>query len=273
MVGELWFYLTTVLICTGYAWLMQRYPQGKLYVSLALLVFIVGGAVLVYFDAKEKEDMQTKIEQTEHMLDVAKKEKEKQESLTRDATDKAHALTEQLRVKTEEMAKVLKDKPQIEGEIKSVRIFPWQRASGSRKRPDDTVTTTGILVFARVRNEGFSTKLTNWELTITLPDNTIVKPQKWPVHMNMKVPCEDGRMSISKDQSFDAKTKQALHKTGERSGATVWMMKGVSPGTLRTKDSVYTLTARDDTGRVHALEKYGLSSVPEKCFGFDVSKE
>ena len=40
--------------------------------------------------------------------------------------------------------------------------------------------------------------------------------------------------------------------------------------TLQTKNSFYTLTARDNTGIVHALKKLSLASVPPRCSGFDV---
>ena len=271
MVSELWFYLTTVLICTGYALLIQTYPQWKIYFSIGLVGFIIGGAVLVYFDAQEREEDRTKIEQMERMLEDAKKETKKQESLTKDATDRARLLAEQLRTNNEEVAKVLKDKPQIGGEIIRVRLFPWQRESESQKGTDVKATATGIVVFARVENHGSSTTLANWELTINLPDNTVIKPQKWPVQKKMRIPCEDESINISKDEYLDVKSKQALQKTEERSGALVWMLKGVPLKVIRTKDSFYTLTTRDNTGVIHALERYNLASLPQKCFGFDIS--
>jgi len=119
MTGELWFYLTTVLICTGYALLTQTSPRWKVYFSIGLLVFIIGGGMLVYFDAKESEEHRAKIEQMERMLDVAKKEAEKQESLLNDATERSRLLTEQLKKKTEELDNLLKDKPKIVGEIRT----------------------------------------------------------------------------------------------------------------------------------------------------------
>ncbi len=246
---------------------MQNYPQWKIYFSIGLVTFTVGGAVLVYFDAQKKEEMRTKIGQMERMQEVANKEKEKQESLTRDATDRARLLAEQLRLKTEEIAKVLKDKPRIEGEITRVRLFPWQRASASRTGTDEMATAMGVLVFAHLRNDGSSTTLANWELSIQLPDNTIVKGQEWRVQSNMRIPCEDGPINISQNESLEAK-REPLHKTGDRSGVTVWMVKGVSLLPNRTKDSFYTLTVRDESGMVHALERYKLVSLPEKCFGF-----
>src|SRR5690349_15609052 len=100
MVAELWFYATTVLICTGYAFLMQSYPQWKLYLSLGLVGFVIAGAVLVYVDAKKREDIDTKMGQLEHDLDAAKKEGAKQESLLRDANNRAHLLAEQLKTKS-----------------------------------------------------------------------------------------------------------------------------------------------------------------------------
>lgn len=128
MTSELWFYLTTVLICVGYALLMQSYPQWKVYFSIGLAGFIIGGAALVYFDAKEREEDRIKIVQMDRMLEDLKKEATQQESLAKDATDRARLLAEQLETKTQEMAKVLKEKPQIGGEIVRVGIFPWQRA-------------------------------------------------------------------------------------------------------------------------------------------------
>src|ERR1043165_3032222 len=101
MIPEFWFYATTVLICTGYAFLMQSYPQWKLYFSVGLLVFIIAGAVLVYFDAKKREDIHTKMQQLEHDLEAEKKETAKQESLLRDASNRAHLLGEQLKAKSD----------------------------------------------------------------------------------------------------------------------------------------------------------------------------
>ena len=221
MIIELWFYLSIVLVCTGYAALMRHYPQWKIYFSIGLLGFVIAGAVLVYFDAKHKEETQTKLEQLERTLESEKKEKEKQHALTMDATERARLLAEQLRLKSEEYANVLKDQPHIEGKITEIRIFPWQRTSGSRTGVDDTVTATGILVTAHIRNEGSTTTLANWELSIQFPDNTIIKPQKGMVQTNMRIPCQDGTVTISKDGSLDA-PKRPLRKTGELSGATVW---------------------------------------------------
>jgi hypothetical protein len=95
MAGELWFYVTTVLVCTGYALLIQSHPRWKLFLSLGLAGFIMGGAVLVYLDVKNREDVQTKIGQLERMLEVARKDADKKESLLKDATERAHLLTEQ----------------------------------------------------------------------------------------------------------------------------------------------------------------------------------
>jgi hypothetical protein len=270
MVGEFWFYGTTVLICTGYAFLLQSYPQWKVYLSIGFAAFVLLGGGLVYWDAQKKEDIQTKIGQLEHMVEVAKKEAAKQESLTRDATDRAHLLAEQLQAKSGELSRVLKDKPQIEGEIKKVRIFPWQRASARDGTADGTTTATGLLVFARIENEGSGTTLANWELSIELPDNTIIRAQKWPVGKAIRIPCDDGPIKISKDEYLDAKSREAVQRTEARSGVTIWMVKNVPLRTLQTKNSFYTLTARDNTGVVHALKKYSLPSSPQPCSGFEV---
>ncbi|HWF62304.1 MAG TPA: hypothetical protein VN666_18630 [Nitrospira sp.] len=271
MASELWFFFTTVLVCTGYALLLHTYSQWKIYFSIGLVVFVICGAVLVYFDANEREEDRIKIRQTEHALEEAKKEIQKQESLTRDAADKARLLAEQLKKRTDELATVLKDKPQIGGEIIEIRIFPWRHGSASRTRTDDSgEIATGVLVFSRVENRGSSTTLANWELTITLPDSTVVKPQKWPIQQKMRIPCEDGPVNISKNQFLDLKSRQALQRNEERSGVIVWMLSSVPPDIIRTKDSFYTLTARDNTGVTHALERYDLASLPQKCFGFDV---
>ena len=270
MIAEFWFYATTVLICTGYALLMQSYPQWKVYFSIGLAGFVIGGAVLVYFDAKRKEDIQTKMGQLERRLEVAQKEKEKQESLTRDATDRAHLLAEQLQTKTNELSKVLKDKPRIEGEITSVRLFPWQRASEARHPRDDMPTATGVLVRSRIENGGAGTALANWELSIQLPDNTIIRAQKWPAKKTMRILCNDAPVTISRDEYLDTKTKQAVDRTEERSGVTVWMVKNMPAGTLQAQNSSYTLTARDDMGAVHALKKFNAASLPQQCSGFEV---
>lgn len=270
MISEFWFYATTVLICTGYALLMQSYPHWKVYFSMVLAGFVIGGAVLVYLDAKKREETQTKIEQLERRLEVAEKEKEKQDSLTRDATNRAHLLAEQLQTKTAELSKVLKDRPQIDGEIRSVQLFPWQRASGNRHSDDDMPTATGVLVSARIENGGASTALANWELSIELPDNTIVRAQKWPVKKTMRILCNDAPVTISRDQYLDAKTKQAVDRSEERSGVTIWMVKNMPAGTLQAKNSSYTLTARDDTGAVHALKKFSVASLPRQCSGFEM---
>src|SRR5215831_6678501 len=105
MAGEFWFYASTVLICTGYALLMQSHPQWKLYLSIGLAVFVIAGGVLVYWDAKKREDIHTKMGQLERDLEVAKKEAAKQESLVRDANDEAHLLGERLKVKSDELSK------------------------------------------------------------------------------------------------------------------------------------------------------------------------
>ncbi len=238
--------------------------------SIGLAGFVIVGAVLVYWDAKKKEDVQIKISQLERNLEVAKNEAEKQQSLTRDATDRAHLLAEQLKVKSEALSKVLHDKPHIDGEITKVRVFPWQRASASNERVEGRTTAAGVLIFAHLENEGRSTTLANWELTIELPDHTIIRPQKWPVKKPMRVPCEDGPIKIPEDDYLDAKTTQAVQTSAKFSGVTVWMVKSTPLGTIQHDQSSYTLTARDNTGVVHALKPFNLSASQQKCFGFDV---
>ena len=152
MAKELWFYFTTVLVCTGYALLLHAYSKWKLYFTIGLVAFVICGAGFVYFDVKERQEDRTKMRQTEQLLEEAKKEVQKQEALTRDATDRSHLLAEQLKRKTDQLVTVLKDKPQIGGTINGIRIFPWQRGSVSRTRTEDRdETATGILVFARLR--------------------------------------------------------------------------------------------------------------------------
>lgn len=270
MVGEFWFYATTVLICTGYALLMQSYPQWKVYFSIGLAGFIVVGGVLVYWDATKREDVHTRMGQLERDLEVARKEAEKQESLTRDANNQAHLLAEQLKVKSDQLSKVLKDKPQIDGEISKVRIFPWQRATDGKRSTDEMTSTIGVLVAARIENEGASTTLANWELSIELPDKTIIRAQKWPVKKTMRIRCDDGPMTLSKDDLLDAKTRTAVQRTEERSGVIIWMVKNVSQRALQAKDSFYTLTGRDDTGVVHALKKFTATDTAQPCSGFDI---
>jgi hypothetical protein len=270
MIPEFWFYATTVLICTGYALLMHSYPQWKRYFSLGILVFVIAGAVLVYFDAERREDIHTKMGQLEHDLEAAKKEASKQEALARDATNRAHVLAEQLKAKSEELSKVLQDKPQIIGEIKSVRLFPWQRASARPENTAGKTTGAGVVVFARIENEGSHTNLTNWDLTIELPDHTVVRPQKWPVKKSLRIPCEDGPIRIPNGEYLDAKTMQPVERTQEVSGVIVWMIKDTPLGTMQKNPSDYTLTVRDNTGVVHALKPFSLAESPRRCFGFDV---
>jgi hypothetical protein len=270
MVGELSFYLATILICTGYPLLMQSYPQWRIYISIGFAGFIISGAVFTYLEAKEKGEDQAKIGQLESMLEDAKKETQKQENLVKDAAKKSFVLAEQLRRKTEEVRNQLQEQPQIVGKIDKVTLFPWQRQSASRTPADDMATTIGILVFAHIANGGSATPLANWELNIELPDNTIIRPQKWPVQKPMRIQCEDGVINISKGEYLDAKSKQALQKKEERSGVTIWMIKNIPFTTIRTKDSVYTLTVRDNAGVVHALERFDLASLPQKCTGFDI---
>jgi hypothetical protein len=270
MIPEFWFYATTVLICTGYALLMQSYPQWKLYFSVGLLAFVIAGAVLVYFDAKKRGDIDTQMGQLEHDLDAAKQELAKQESLVRDANNNAHLLGEQLKAKSDELSKVLHDKPQIIGEIKSVRLFPWQRASARAETTAGKTTAAGVVVVARIENEGSETTLANWELTIELPDHTVIRPQKWPVKKSMRIPCEDGAIKIPSGEYLDAKTAQAIQRSQEVSGVMVWMIKHTQLSTIQTNKSDYTLTARDNTGVVHALMPFSLTDSPQRCFGFDV---
>jgi hypothetical protein len=270
MVGEFWFYVTMVLICTGYALLMQSYPQWKLYFSIGLAGVIVAGGALVYWDAKKREDVHTKMGQLERDLEVAKKEAAKQESLVRDAKNEAHLLGEQLKVKSDELSRVLKDKPHIDGEINRVRIFPWQRASEAQHRTDEMSAATGVLVAARIANQGSSTPLTNWELSIELADHTIILAQKWPVKKTMRILCKDASLTVSKDEYLDAKSTEAIQRTEERSGITIWMVKNIPLGDRQIKNSVYTLTARDNTGVIHALKTFSLVSLPQQCSGFQV---
>lgn len=270
MVAEFWFYGTIVLICTGYALLMQSHPQWKSYFSIGLAGFIAVGGVLVYWDAKKREDVQTKMEQLERDLELAKKDAARQASLVRDANDHAHLLAEQLKVKTDELSKVLKDKPQIEGEIRKVHIFPWQRASAAQNAADETASSAGILVAARLQNGGASTALGNWELTIELPDSTVIRPQKWPAKKTMRIECRDAPITISKDELLDVKSRQAIQRTEERSGVTIWMIKHIPVSQIENKNAFFTLTARDDAGVVHALKKFSLTSPPQPCSGFDI---
>jgi hypothetical protein len=270
MAGEFWFYITTILICVGFALLMHTYPHWKIYLSAGFAAFVIGGGLLIYFDVNQREDDRIKMGQLERILDDAKKEVKKQESLTKDASDTSRLLAEQLKKKTEEIHNALKDKPEIGGKISGVRIFPWQRASQSETRAVD-VSAAGILIFGRIENHGAGTPLAHWDLTILLPDNTVLKPQKWPVHKTMRIPCQDGPIQISEDQYLDPKNSEALQKTEARSGVILWMLKGVPLDRIRTKDSSYTLTVRDNIGVAHALDRYTLASLPQKCFGFDLS--
>jgi hypothetical protein len=164
----------------------------------------------------------------------------------------------------------MQHKPQIDGRIRTVQIFPWQRASlSSPNRTDNPTTAIGVLVFAWLENRGFSTTLANWELRIELPDHTIISAQKWPVKKTMRIICDDSAITISKDESLDAKSHEAVQNTEHRSGATVWMVKNTPLSSLQTNNVFYTLTMRDNTGVVHALEKFTPAS-PQTCFGFDV---
>ena len=92
MAGELRFYVTTVLICTGFALLLWSYPRWKIYSSIGFAGFVITGAVLVYLDGKEKEDVRTKIGQLERDLEDAMKEAEKHQSAAKDLGDEASTL-------------------------------------------------------------------------------------------------------------------------------------------------------------------------------------
>ncbi len=269
MASEFWFYFTTVLICTGYALLLHSFPQWKLYCSIALGGFIFGGGLLVYWDARQREEVHAHLAQLERMLELANKEREKQESLTRDAADRARLLAEQLKVKTEDLARVRKDQPLIAGQISAVRLFPWRRPSGSPSPSGGMATTTGIVIYAGLRNDGADTKLAGYELSIEFPDQTIVQPQKWAAHKGLRIACEDGPLEVSREELLNVK-RGPLDKGGERSGATVWMVKYLPPAKMRTAETRYTLTVKDDSGMMHALKSYRLSTLPQSCSGFDV---
>ena len=270
MVRELWFYVATVLICIAYPLLMQSYPRWRVYVSVGFAGIVICGGVLTYFDAKQREDEHTKMAQLQQDLEDAKKETKKQEAAVKDASDKANSLAQQLQTKTQDIRDVLKEQPKVEGEIREVRLFPWQRKAAPRKTTDDTTVTMGILVFAHVKNHGSGTTLANWELSIELPDKSILKPQKWPVQRKMRIRCEDGPIELSKDTYLDGMSKEAVQKNEERSGVIVWMLRDIRIHTLRTKNSVYTLTARDNAGVVHSLERFTLAALPQQCFEFNV---
>src|SRR5262249_16961142 len=148
-----------------------------------------------------------------------------------------------------------------------VRIFPWQRASKAEHPTDEMTSTIGILVAARIENGGAGTALANWELSIELPDNTVIRAQKWPVKKTMRIVCKDAPITISKDEYLDAKSREAVQRTEERSGVTIWMVNHIPLSDFQTKNSSYTLTARDNTGVVHALKKFSLASSPPQCSG------
>jgi hypothetical protein len=270
MVQDFALYLATVLICIVYPLVMHSYPRWRIYFSIGLAGFMVCGAVLTYLNAKDKEEVRIKIGQLERELEDAKKETEKQKSMAKDFADEAHSLSQQLKTKNEEMRKELKQLPKVDGEIRNVRLFLWQRQSASKRPSDDAVTTMGILVFAHIENQGASTTLANWELGIELPDRTIIRPQKWPVQRPMRISCEDGAIDISKDQYLDASSKKALQKNEDRAGLIIWLVKNIPVSRLWAKGSSYTVTARDHAGVVHALQRFDLASLPQKCFGFEV---
>ena len=127
MVQDFALYLATVLICIVYPLVMHSYPGWRIYFSIGLAAFIVSGAVLTYLNAKEKEEVRIGIGQLERELEDAKKETEKQKSMAKDFADEAHSLSQQLKTKNEEMRKELKQLPKVDGELRNVRLFPWQR--------------------------------------------------------------------------------------------------------------------------------------------------
>lgn len=238
--------------------------------SAGFVAFLIGGAVLTYFEAKQKEDLRTKIRQIERELEDAKNETKKKETAAKDALDRSNLLAEQVN-QLQGIDNMHRQQPKIKGEIRKVRIFQWQPASAARRPTNDMITTMGILVFARVENTGSSSTLTDWELSIEFPDHTIINPQKWPGRKEMRIPCDDGVIIISKDQYLDArKSEQQFQKTGERSGVTVWMVRDTPINRIRTKDSIYTLKARDNMGVAHVLETFTLASSPQACLGFDL---
>jgi hypothetical protein len=249
--------------------LLQHYSSWRIYLSAGFVAFLIGGAVLTYFEGKQKEDLGTKIRQMELELEDAKNETRKKETAAKDALDRSSVLAEQLN-RLQGIASMHKQQPKIRGEIRKVRLFQWQPASAARRSPNDLAATMGILVFARIENNGSSSTLTEWELSIEFPDHTIINPQKWPVRREMRIPCEEGVITISKDQYLDArKSEQEFQKTGERSGVTVWMVRDTPTNRIRTKDSIYTLKARDNRGVAHVLETFTLASSPQACVGFD----
>jgi hypothetical protein len=123
---------------------------------------------------------------------------------------------------------------------------------------------------ARIQNTGSSTTLARWELTIELPDRTIIQAQKWPPTKTIRILCEHAPITISRDQYLDVQTRRAVQRTEERTGVTVWMVKNIPLRTLETTNATYTLTAKDNTGVAHALENFRLPSSGQSCSGFDV---
>ena len=65
-------------------------------------------------------------------------------------------------------------------------------------------------------------------------------------------------------------SKKALQKNEDRSGLIIWLVKNIPVSRLWAKGSSYTVTARDHAGVVHALQRFDLASLPQKCFGFEV---
>ena len=270
MLNELWFYVTVVFLSTAFSLLLQHYSSWRIYLSAGFVTFLIGGAVLTYFDAREKAELRTKIRQMERELEDAKSEINKRDTAAKDALDRSTLLAEQVN-RLQGIASMDREQPKIRGEIRKVRLFQWQPASEARKPTNDMAATLGILVFARIENNGSSSALTEWELSIEFPDHTIINPQKWPVRKKMRIPCEDDVIIISKDQYLDArKSEQEFQKTGERSGVTVWMVRDTPLNRIRAKGSIYTLKARDNMGVAHVLETFTLASSPQSCVGFDL---
>jgi hypothetical protein len=158
MVMEVWFYVATVLLCTVFPLLLHSHPDWKIYFIIAFGGFIICGGVLVYLHAKEDEEGQTKIAKLERDLEEARKETQRQKAAAHDAAQTVDVLAQQLKEKTQEIHTALKEQPQVDGQIRDVRLFPWQRQSAAQTTHDETVSAIGIVVFANVENHGSSTR-------------------------------------------------------------------------------------------------------------------